>query len=155
MNISAAGDYGLRAAVHLAKVALKDADALTTTEEIANSQQIPIKFLEAVIRKLKEADLVESRRGQSGGHKLTLPPNKISAADVIRAAEGPLAAVRGERPESLKYSGSAKHLTDVWIAVRSSLRSVLENVSLAEIVKGEFSGSTDKLISQPGAWTRR
>ncbi|MFM8922069.1 MAG: RrF2 family transcriptional regulator [Candidatus Nanopelagicaceae bacterium] len=155
MNISAASDYGIRAALELAKLYTQDPERLATTQEIATAQKIPTKFLEALIRKLKEAMIVESRRGLNGGHKLSLNPNKITVADVIRAIDGPLAAVKGERPESLKYLGSAKHLTDVWIAVRSSLRAVLEEVTLAEVLSGKMPSNISKSISQPGAWSRR
>ena len=155
MNISAASDYGIRAALELAKVYVQDPERLATTQEIASAQKIPMKFLEALIRKLKEAKIVESRRGLNGGHKLSITPNQITVADVIRAIDGPLAAVKGERPESLKYSGSAKHLTDVWIAVRSSLRTVLEEVTLAQILNGKMPSSVTKSIAQPGAWSRR
>ena len=84
-----------------------------------------------------------------------MPPKEISIADVIRAIDGPLAAVKGERPESLKYKTSAKHLTSVWIAVRSSLRSVLEEVSLESVVKDKLPNSIKKATAQPGAWERR
>lgn len=155
MNISAASDYGIRAALHLAKVYFEDKERLTTTEEIAQTQKIPIKFLEALIRKLKVAEIVESRRGINGGHKLCQAPEKVNLADIIRAIDGPLAAVKGERPESLKYTGSAKHLTDVWIAVRSSLRSVLEEVTLAQVISGKLPAKIMKANSEPGAWSRR
>lgn len=155
MNISAASDYGIRAALELAKVYVQNPERLATTQEIASAQKIPMKFLEALIRKLKEAKIVESRRGLNGGHKLSITPNQITVADVIRAIDGPLAAVKGERPESLKYSGSAKHLTDVWIAVRSSLRTVLEEVTLAQILNGKMPNSITRSIAQPGAWNRR
>ena len=155
MNISAASDYGIRAALELAKIYSQDPERLATTQEIASAQKIPMKFLETLIRKLKEAKIVESRRGLNGGHKLSITPNQITVADVIRAIDGPLAAVKGERPESLKYSGSAKHLTDVWIAVRSSLRTVLEEVTLAQILNGKMPNNIAKSIAQPGAWSRR
>ncbi len=155
MNISAASDYGVRAALHLADAYLKDANGLSTTEEISKVQDIPSKFLETLIRRLKEAGLVESRRGINGGHHLSMSPKEISIADVIRAIDGPLAAVKGERPESLKYKASAKHLTSVWIAVRSSLRSVLEEVTLEAVVKDKLPSSIKKATSLPGAWERR
>lgn len=155
MNISAASDYGVRAALYLAEAYIDNPENLSTTEEISNAQDIPFKFLETLIRRLKDAGLVTSRRGINGGHQLNLAPKEISVADVIRAIDGPLAAVKGVRPESVKYKGSAKHLTSVWIAVRSSLRQVLEETTLADIINGNFSKSTSKAISLPGAWERR
>lgn len=155
MNISAASDYAIRASLHLAKVYREDSERLCTTEEIAKEQHIPGKFLETLIRQLKVAKLVESRRGLNGGHRLCLQPSAITLADIIRAIDGPLAAVKGERPESLKYSGSAKYLTEVWIAVRSSLRSVLEDISLEQVLTGQLPAKVKKAIAEPGAWTRR
>lgn len=136
-------------------VYLEDPKRLATTEEIAEAQKIPLKFLETLIRKLKVANLVESRRGLNGGHKLKIHPSKIDLAAVIRAIDGPLAAVKGERPEKLKYTGSAKNLTEVWIAVRSSLRSVLEEITLEQVVKGKLPNHVVKSISEPDAWLRR
>lgn len=155
MNISAATDYGVRAALHLAKSHLENPENLITTDEIAKTENIPVKFLEGLIRRLKLAGLVESRRGINGGHQLSLAPKEISLADVIRAIDGPLAAVKGKRPESFKYKGSSAHLTEVWIAVRSAMRSVLEEVTLEDVVKGKLPNPIRKAIAQPGAWERR
>ncbi len=155
MNISAASEYGIRASLHLADAFLKDPRQLTTTEEIATSEKIPTKFLEALLRKLKAARLIKSQRGINGGHILQVDPSDIYLADIIRAIDGPLAAVRGERPESLKYSGSSKHLTKAWIAVRSSLRAVLEEISLTQVLEGKFPNKISKELSNPDAWARR
>ena len=91
-------------------------------ERIAESQDIPVKFLESILLELKHAGIVRSQRGPDGGYTLARPAEEISLADVIRAVDGPLANVRGDRPENVEYSGAAVHLTDVWIAVRAALR---------------------------------
>ena len=155
MNISAASDYAIRASLYLASAYMEDQSQLKTTEQISIAEKIPLKYLEALIRKLKVAKLISSQRGANGGHKLNMPPSQISIADIIRAIDGPLAAVKGERPESLKYSSNADGLKEVWIAVRASLRSVLENVYLDQIVKDNLPKVVKTNISQPGAWSRR
>lgn len=155
MNISAETDYAIRAMLYLSSIYRIDDQKLATTEEISNNQVIPHKFLETILRSLKKGELIEGHRGNQGGYKLKLPPSKISLADIIRVIDGPLAAVKGERPESVTFKGSAQHLTDVWIALRVSLRKTLEGVTLAQIESGELPTHITKAVAAPGAWTRR
>ncbi len=79
----------------------------------------------------------------------------ISLADIIRAIDGPLAGVGGRRPEDVTFTGTAEPLLDVWIAVRASLRRVLEGVSLADVAAGEMPEHIVELTADPGAWIRR
>ena len=76
-------------------------------------------------------------------------------ADVVRALDGPLAAVRGERPENLTYAGPAEHLQQVWIAARVAIRSVLEVVTLQQVAEGALPAEVTNLLEMPGAWERR
>ena len=145
----------MQALLHLAAAYESDEDLLSTTEEISSKEGIPNKYLESILRSLRQGGIIESHRGASGGYKLARPPKEISVADVMRVLDGPLAAVRGERPEDIKYKGSARSLPDVWIATRVALREVLEEVSLAHIISGNFPAKINKLSSQPGAWERR
>ncbi len=71
---------------------------------------------------------------------------------MIRAVEGPLANVRGSRPETVEYVGAAQHLRDVWIAMRANLRAVLESVTLADLATGNLPASVAALASDPEAW---
>ncbi len=135
MRVSAKVDYALRAMVELAAVG---GDQPVKRERLAQAQQIPPKFLESILADLRNADLVISQRGVEGGYRLARPAAEISIADVVRGVDGPLAAVRGARPDNVDYSGSAAALRDVWLAMRASLRSVLENVSLADVASGEL-----------------
>ena len=100
---------------------------------------------------LNHAGIVTSRRGASGGFRLARPAGEISLADVIRAVDGPMANVRGERPEQVAYQGPAEHLRDVWIAVRASLREILENTSVDDLVAGTMPRVT-ALTEDPEAW---
>jgi len=148
MRVSAKADYALRAAIELAS-----ADpGPVKGERIAQAQEIPLKFLENILSELRHAGIVRSQRGAEGGYWLARPADEIAIADVIRAVEGPLANVRGVRPDSITYEGAAEPLKDVWIAVRASLRSVLEAVTLADVASGELPEVVRDLVSDPGAW---
>jgi Rrf2 family protein len=149
MRVSAKTDYALRAAVELA--AAPDG-AQVKGERLATSQSIPLRFLENILLQLRHAGIVESRRGADGGYRLARPAAEISLADVIRAIDGPLAGVSGQRPETLDFKGRSEPLRDVWIAVRASLRGVLENVTLADVANGELPDNVRELVSEPEAW---
>jgi Rrf2 family protein len=148
VRVSAKADYAIRAAVELAAAG----EGPLKGERIAQAQQIPPNFLENILSDLRNAGLVSSRRGAEGGYWLARPAAEISLADVIRAVDGPLANVRGVRSEQVEYSGSAERLRDVWVAVRASLRSVLERVTLADLAAGELPESVHALASDPDAW---
>jgi Rrf2 family protein len=149
MRVSAKADYAIRAAVVLG--AASD-DGPVKGERIAQAQEIPPNFLENILGDLRNAGLVASRRGADGGYWLARPAEEVSLADVIRAVDGPLANVRGVRSEQVTYQGSAEGLRDVWIAVRASLRRVLENVTLADLARGELPDSVRALAADPDAW---
>jgi Rrf2 family protein len=151
MRISARADYAVRAAVELATAP----EGPTKGEAIAQAQGIPLKFLENILGDLRHAGIVRSQRGAEGGYWLARPADQITVADVIRAVEGPLASVRGGRPEDVEYAGAAEPLARVWIAVRASLRSVVERVTLADIAAGRLPARIDKLAEDPEAWVTR
>jgi Rrf2 family protein len=148
MRVSAKADYAIRAAVELAAAG----DGPVKGDAIAQAQEIPPNFLENILVDLRNAGLVQSRRGADGGYWLARPANEVSLAEVIRAVDGPLANVRGVRSESLEYHGSAERLLDVWVAVRASLRNVLERVTLADVARGELPDDVARLASDPDAW---
>lgn len=156
MRVSAKVDYAVRACVELAVAQQGDEpERPVKAEALARAQEIPLKFLENILQGLRQASIVESRRGPEGGHLLARPAAEISLADIIRAIDGPLAGVSGRRPEDVTFSGTAEPLRDVWIAVRASLRRVLEGVSLADVANGEMPDHIVELTADPGAWTRR
>jgi Rrf2 family protein len=156
VRVSAKVDYAVRAAVELA-VAQSAADPSrpVKAEALARAQDIPLKFLENILQGLRQAGLIDSRRGPDGGHLLARPAAEIALADVIRAIDGPLAGVGGRRPEELAFTGSAEPLRDVWIAVRASLRRVLEEVTLADVAAGQLPAHVADLTADPGAWAKR
>lgn len=124
-------------------------------DAIATAQGIPLKFLENILADLRHAGLVGSRRGQEGGYWLAKPAKEISVADVIRAVEGPLASVRGEPPEVTTYPGAAEPLQRVWIALRTSLRRVVEVVTIGDIASGKLPASIRRLADEPESWMTR
>jgi Rrf2 family protein len=148
MRLSARADYALRAVIELAAAQ----DGHVTAEQLATAQEIPGKFLETILTGLRRSGLVRSQRGPDGGFWLARPANEISLADVIRAIDGQLLGVRGERPENVNYTGAAKPLQRVWIALRANERAVLETVTLADIVSGELPEVVQLLTDRPEAW---
>ncbi len=119
------------------------------------AQGIPAKFLESILNDMRRAGLLTSQRGPDGGYRLARPASEITVADVIRPLDGPLAEIRGLRPEAANYVGAAEHLQAVWVAVRASLRSVLDEVTIAGIVSGQLPTSVQALTSDPEAWQSR
>jgi Rrf2 family protein len=148
MRLSARADYALRAAIELAATERNH----ITAEQLARAQRIPAKFLEAILTQLRRADLVRSQRGPEGGFWLARPAADISLADIIRAIDGPLVGVRGERPEKVGYSGAAEPLQTVWIALRANERAILEEVTLEDIVTRNLPVRVRELAEDPRAW---
>jgi Rrf2 family protein len=149
MRLSARADYALRASIEIATIG----DSHVTAEQVARAQQIPVKFLETILTQLRRAGLVRSQRGPDGGFWLARPADEITLADIIRAIDGQLLGVRGERPENVGYIGAAEPLQRVWIALRASERAILEEVTLGQIVSGELPASVTELVGDPAAWS--
>jgi Rrf2 family protein len=149
--ISAKADYAARALLTLAAAG----GGPVKSEALASEQDLPRRFLENILATLRSAGIVDTQRGAEGGYRLARPASAITVADVMRALDGPLAEVRGERPEDAVYEGAATHLRDVWVAVRAALRDVLENVTLADLVAGDLPPVVRDLLDRPGAWERR
>jgi Rrf2 family protein len=153
VRISAKADYAVRAAIELARK--HGSERPTKGEALAQAQDIPLKFLENILADLRHARIVRSQRGADGGYRLDREPAEITVADIIRAVDGPLASIRGQRPEDVPYSGTAEPLQQVWIAVRASLRGVLESTTLADLAAGELPPAVARLAKDPEAWVTR
>lgn len=149
MRISAKADYAVRAAAELAAVG---PNVLVKAAALAAAQDIPRNFLDNILSDLRRAGLVRTQRGAEGGSTLARPADRISLADVLRAIEGPLAAVRDVRPDELAYSGAAEKLPTVWVALRANMRNVLEHVTLADLVNGHLPRVVTELTTDPEAW---
>jgi Rrf2 family protein len=148
--ISARSDYALRALVTLAAEPRP-----MTAEELARRQGLPLNYLEAILLDLRRAGIVSSRRGPAAGYRFVRPPSQVTPADVMRALDGPLAEIRGVRPEAATYEGAASCLQDLWVALRAGLRSILEGVSLEELAQGRLPESLRELVARPDAWVAR
>ncbi len=151
MHISAKVDYAVRALVGLAAEGGRPVPGAA----LAEGQRLPAKFLEGILAELRRANIVVSQRGAEGGYRLARPASQITIADVMRAIDGPLAEVRGRRPEQAAYEGAAKHLQDVWIAVRASLRVVLEHTTIEDVASGELPAVVRDFAHDPDAWLPR
>ena len=142
MRMSAKAEYAVRAMVQLATA---EQGAVVKTDDLAKAQGIPPQFLVDILSDLRTDRLVRSHRGRDGGYELARPAADISIADVLRCIDGPLASVRDIGLGDLPYSGPTASLTDVWRALRASMRSVLEETSLAEVAAGALPKHVGKL----------
>ena len=152
MHVTAKADYAVRAVIELAD---SSQAAPRKVDEVAQAQGIPVSFLENILTQLRSAGVVRSQRGPEGGYWLAKPAEEVSLAHVIRAVEGPLVGVRGQRPEEIEYVGSAESLQQVWIALRVNLRKVLEHVTVAEVAAGKLPKDVLALTRQDEAWQTR
>lgn len=152
MRLNARVDYGLRAVVEMAAVGASATNPVTA-ERIASAQDIPPKFLESILLQLRRGGIVNSQRGPEGGYWLAKPAEEISLAEVIRVIDGPLANIRGQRPEELGYPGAAAALQEVWIALRASERHILEQVTVANVAQNRLPKRVRALAADPTAWT--
>jgi Rrf2 family protein len=151
VQISAKTDYAIRALLCLAS---HEPD-LVKVEVVVREQGLPRKFVEAILGELRRAGLVRSQRGAVGGYGLAAPAARVSLGAVIRAVDGPLAEVRGLRPHQTEYVGVAQHLPEVWVAVRASLRRVLDETTLADVLAGELPKTVQAMLDDPDAWAPR
>jgi Rrf2 family protein len=151
VRISAKTDYAIRAAAELATA---PAGQWVKTESVSNAQNIPLPFLLNILAELRTAGLVRSRRGVDGGYQLARAATALSVADIIRAVDGPLANIAGSSPEELEYEGAAVALRGVWVALRATMRSVLEGVSLADMAAGTLPDDVSALLTDD-AWRAR
>jgi Rrf2 family protein len=149
VHVTAKADYAVRAVVELAG---SSQGAPRKVDDIAKAQDIPVSFLENILTQLRSAGVVRSQRGPEGGYWLARPAEELDLAHVIRAVEGPLVGVRGQRPEEIEYTGSAESLQQVWIALRANLRKVLETVTVADVAEGRLPKDVAALTKAESAW---
>ena len=149
VRVSAKSDYALRALIELA---IRPDGSPVSAEELGRLQGIPHGFLQAILADLRRAEVVLSQRGQAGGWRLARPADQVTVADVIRAVDGPLVSVHGERPEAVSYNASAEALQHVWIAARSSLREVCEQVTIQSLAEGKLPPAVEAMTKSEDAW---
>src|SRR6478736_2830927 len=152
MHVTAKADYAVRAVIELTG---SSQAAPRKVDDIAQAQSIPVSFLENILTQLRSSGVVRSQRGPEGGYWLARPAEELDLAHVIRAVEGPLVGVRGQRPEEIEYSGSAESLQQVWIALRANLRKVLEETTVADVAGGKLPKEVVALTKADAAWEPR
>ncbi len=149
MRVSTKSDYDLRA---LIEIAAGPGDEAVTADELGRAQEIPHGYLQAILADLRKAGILLAQRGAAGGWRLAKPATEVSVADVIRAVDGPLVSVYGVRPESVVYTGRAEVLGPVWVAARSALREVLEDVTIDQLASGQLPASVVDRTADDDAW---
>jgi Rrf2 family protein len=152
MHVTAKADYAVRAVVELAD---SSQASPRKVDEVARAQGIPVSFLENILTQLRSSGIVRSQRGPEGGYWLARAAEDVTLANIIRAVEGPLVGVRGQRPEEVEYTGSAEALQQVWIALRTNLRQVLEHVTVADLAAGKLPKDVIALTRGDEAWETR
>jgi Rrf2 family protein len=152
MHVTAKADYAVRAVIELAG---SGQGSPRKVDEVAQAQGIPVSFLENILTQLRSSGIVRSQRGPEGGYWLAQPPEQVNLAQVIRAVEGPLVGVRGQRPEEVEYTGTAESLQQVWIALRANLRKVLEHVTVDQVAAGKLPSDVLALTREEEAWHTR
>jgi Rrf2 family protein len=156
MRISERVDNAVRFMAELASGELADVDGgAVKAEAIATRQGISLKYLLDITRDLKRAELIRSKRGPTGGFTLSRDADAISLADVFRAVDGPLADVHDESLRGLRYPAPAESLSEVWMAIRGSLRRVLEEVSLDDLISGNLPADVVSLAADYRTTTDR
>ena len=155
MRVTHKVDYAVRAMTALARHDEVAPGTPIKRELLAAEESIPPAFLDDILRSLRNGGLAQSQRGAEGGWKLARPAADISVGAIIRAVEGPLAAVRGIRPHELTGAEATEPFVSLWVATRVALRSVLDVVTLADLAAGKLPAKVAKLLEQPDAWSAR
>lgn len=131
MKLSTRSRYGARILLELARSAKK---APVQVSEISNRQEIPVKYLEQLIRTLKQADLVTSVRGPKGGHMLAKPPDEISLGHIVRLFEGQADLVECvSSPEKCNFSDECK-VRQAWKKATTVLYESLDAITIADLL---------------------
>ncbi|MCW2318182.1 transcriptional regulator, BadM/Rrf2 family [Rhodoblastus acidophilus] len=123
--------YGLKAMMHLA-----GADGISLAAQIAQDNNIPRKFLDAILLELTKAGLLTSKKGKGGGYQLARPADAITAGQVIRILDGPLAPIAcasrtAYRPCPDCGDVEACAIRDVMLDVRDAMALILDRTTIA------------------------
>jgi Rrf2 family protein len=151
VHVSAKGDYAVRAIIGLSAVHPERVSA----SMLADRYSMPRKFLEVVLSDLRRAGVVASTRGPEGGYALRREPVDITVGEVLRVIDGPLADIHGLRPDEVSYGAGLEHLQSLWVAARSAVRSVLDEVTFDQLVSGDFPDAVAAHFAGHDAWEPR
>ena len=136
MKLSKRGEYGLKALIELAA---NDSEEATPVRELAEREQIPLKFLEQILLSLKNAGLLQSRRGVNGGYYLARPAEEITLGQVVRTLDGPVAPIRCVSQMAYERcvcpDENTCGLRLAMLDVRNAIADVLDNTTLADAAR--------------------
>jgi Rrf2 family protein len=152
MKLSKRGEYGLKALIDLAA---SDSDDVIRIRELAEREQIPMKFLEQILLSLKNAGLLQSRRGANGGYYLARPPEEITLGQIVRTLDGPLAPIRCVSQMAYERcvcdNENTCGLRLVMLDVRNAISDILDETTLAEAAqRGEHKTPIKRAPSKNG-----
>lgn len=135
MKLTKRGEYGLKALIDLA--AQEDPQAATQIKDIAQRQQIPVKFLEQILLTLRNAGVLRSRAGVGGGYYLAKPPNEITLGQIVRVLDGPLAPIPCVSQMAYERCVCADEATCglrlAMLDVRNAIADILDQTTLADV----------------------
>lgn len=151
MQVTARVDYAVRAMLEVAAAR----PARLSRDDISARQDLPARYLEPILRDLSRHRLLESQRGVTGGYVLGRNASEITVADIARAVDGPLALVGQQRPEDVSHTGPSRHLGELWVGLRAAIRSVMEHVTLDDLLCGNLPDDLRRLLDEPDAWAPR
>ncbi len=138
MKLSKKGEYALRSLINLG-IAAEVGRSLVQVSELAESEQLPAKFLEQILHALKEAGLVESARGKFGGYRLAVPMRQITIGQVVRLIDGPLAPIGCVSQTAYEKCTcpDEEHcgLRMLMLDVRNAIAGILDRYTLADVVE--------------------
>jgi Rrf2 family protein len=132
MNVSTKSEYGLRALIYLA--GSRDGRSIPA-REIAERWKVPIKYLEQILKTLKEAGLIEGQVGVAGGYRLRRPASLITAGEVIRVLDGrlaPMGCVSAYDYEPCEFEPTCG-LKTLWAKTRAAMLGVLDQTTIADL----------------------
>lgn len=143
MKVSTRVHYGLRAMTELARS--YGEGRLISIAEIARSESLPLAYLEQLVGELRRAGLVEGVRGVRGGYRLARAPREITVGAIYRVLEGEVAPVECTAEDYLPGSCSREDgclSRSIWDRVQQAILGVLDNETLADILRAEVSAAT-------------
>ncbi len=129
LRITRETDYGI---VLLTDMARHRDDAFTAAS-LAERQHLPVPMVSKVLKALARAGILESRRGAQGGYSLAMTPEKVSAASIIEALEGPIAITECTQDDSACVHEGHCGMSNHWMRINTAIRTALEHISLGEL----------------------
>ena len=132
VNISTKSEYGLRALIHIAGNSGREA---VPAREISQRWHVPVKYLEQILKTLREARILESQVGMRGSYRLARPATLITAGEVIRVLDGrlsPIGCVSTYDYESCEFE-PACGLKTLWARTRAAIIGVLDQTTIADL----------------------